>query len=586
MEKYMVISVQCTNTCCNKVIELSAKTPSEIHWRKIECDNCGSIIRIDLSQIDCTRPPLNNFTTCEEINASYEDIMHFEDLTLLKGALGKYDLGSFCPSSELLSLINDSEGAHINSTDFADSLSQMKRMMRTIDWQTNEEVENYITMVHEGFHFYQDLYLGFTNYLEICQDRLNLDFLLSLSNFTKMHLVKYPIDNFSIISKSCTNDKKFLLEQIQNVGTQQREIRFLSSVETTRRWVESRKSYLPKKYLPLMQTINATTLLECQAAIGTEKAIEKLKKDYRLTERANGLLNKQENIYKAKNLPPKYTLPLYLLMEVLPNFGGSDDQEYLALILCDIALHIPPPTAISELTKLGTQKRYFNPGIRFIKSLSVLQNLDSEDMKKIVNAENLSKVFMIFDGIINEKLGTPNRLATIQLWQAELSERIAFWNNRLFLKSDNMRFFYRKKALDYLLDNPALCLKLNPPYFGGPDGIPMIIQGKEKTIMTNPAVRQGQGVNMLLSLEYSKALNEDLQIRDSIKCLSKGIFYSSNIKCPWLNTCEATVTHCYSGVYIEEIPFSPKCILSDCLNFFGINRSNFCRINLKESLNA
>jgi hypothetical protein len=578
----MIISVQCANTCCNKVIDFSVKIPSEIHWRTIECNNCGSIIRIDLSKIDLTKPPLDNSTTRNEINTIYEDTMHFDNLTLLRATLGKYSLGSFCPSSELLSLINDSDGAHINSNEFADSLSQMKRMMKTIDWQTNEEVENYITMVHEGFHFYQDLYLGFTNYLEICQDQANLDFILSLSHYSKNHFVEYPFDDFGIIGTTNAYNRAFLLEQIQRMGTQQREFRFLSSVETTRRWIDSLNFHLPEKYLLLMQTINASTLLECQAAIGTEKAIDKLRFDFHLTERANNLLNKHQNIFRAKNLPPKYTSPLYLLMEVLPDFGGSDDCEYLTLILCDIALHIPPPTTISELTKFGIQKRYFNPGIRFIKSLSILQNLDDEDMRKVVNAENLSKVFMVFDNIINDKLGTPNRLDTINLWQTELSERIAFWNDRLSLKSDNMRFFYRKKALNYLIDNPALILKLNPPYFGGPDGIPMIIQGKHTMIMTAPSIRQDQGVNMLLGMEYAKALKEDLQIREAIKFLSQAIYNSTSMKCPWLNICEASVNHCNSGAYIEKIPFSPKCIINDCLNFFDINRKNFHRTNLKE----
>lgn len=567
-----MLIIPCPTHSCRTLITVKAQRPSEIEGAKIECPNCGSITIINLSKIrtvDMQQLASSGGNIEQSHKFDQHNLSGVDEITLLKASLGKYRLGTFRLTSTKISLLFESKVHPKYPKDILPS-------MQTIDWQTDEEVENYITLVHEGFHLYQDLYLGFCNYLDLCRDKAYLDFITEIAEFSKNYSFKYPIDDFSVLHED-PSKKYYLLNMIRKMANLSREIDFIASPETTHRWIKLNVSSKESdENISLMKSINTASLLETQAAIGTMKVIERMQKDFKLTDRANSLLDDKHYLFQLDRLPEEYSAPLRLLKKSLPDCERNE-QEYLTIVLADISLHIPPPTAISILIKQGVRKRNFNPAIRFIQCLAIMQNLDTREQQELESAKDLAEVFVTLDNILNKKLGTPNRGTTTRLWIEALSERSDFWIYNLGEKTENKRFFYRKKALRYLQDHPDAVLKLNPPHLGGPGGIPMIIHGTQGVKLIGGSFGVVEGGNLLTSEKQAKELQQDLHIRDVIDLLTNAIYSSGIIKCPWSNTCDAAIDKCPRGILIEELSTSTKCLLREGLDFFGIEATNICR---------
>ena len=107
MKTSWILYIQCKDSNCNKLTPVEALTPSEIHGSKIECDSCGSIIYIDLIEMESFRPSIVKVVDEDDIpNDNKNDRVNFEEINLLRAKLGQYKLGTFRPSSDMISLSN------------------------------------------------------------------------------------------------------------------------------------------------------------------------------------------------------------------------------------------------------------------------------------------------------------------------------------------------------------------------------------------------------------------------------------------------------------------------------------------------
>jgi hypothetical protein len=440
-------------------------------------------------------------------------------------------------------------------------LNQFRGSLGKIDWASATEVKQYITMVHEAFHLYQDLYLGFPTYYDIATDQACIALLSNLGSIARTGSINYPIDQWSVLLEPACRKRK-LLDCIAKMADHIEGLQFIASPETTKLWVELNcPPSMSQNTRTLMESIHATSLLEGQAALGTISSIGHFRQDYELTARSQRFLDDLKELYMLEQLPNVYSAPFRLVDVLLPFFGGREDRYYLTMMLADIALHIPPPRVVERLVENGIKKLNFSVGIRFIQAVAVLQDLTGREMAMISAGlkSSLKQLYLTLDNVINTRMGTPTKTETTSLWIEELADG-----------RDNLRYFYRSEALKYLLEHPDTLLLINPPQSGGFEEVPMILQGVDGVEVKFPALQHGEGRDLLSGEERVKLLQTDLSIKEVDRILAESLYQSGRTLCPMMNRCSAARPACRSSLALEGLPDDRRCGLRLRLKAFGI----------------
>jgi hypothetical protein len=559
------LAFPCKRHGCKALITMRPERPSDIQGRTFDCPSCESEFTIDLNEVRTIDLRGFDADARDKVGQRPGHIACHLKTATHDGARGEYRLGYFRVSSARLALDLSTPHSPVSGGSVAEMLAQIRSSLGSIDWNDAEEVESYIVMVHECFHLYQDLYLGCATYFDLITDQANATLLSSVRSLVRRGNIRIPIDNWSVLNEP-ERKKADLLDVISEQGRRYRDHGFIWSPETTKRWIELNAHDASSQMREMMARIDPASLLEGQAAIATMTTVQGLKRKHDLTTRSQEFLKQFKHLYDIDLLPREYNAAYQLVETLLPLFGGPEDRHYLTMILADIALDIPPPEIIDNLQRQGVKLLNFNPAIRFIQAIAVLQSMNPKEAASIREAESLAALYQAIDRVIAGKLQVPTH-----------EQMTEYWIDWLSRDRENTRYAYRREAMMHRRKHPDVLLRVDPPNFGALEYMPLFVQGIDGVHSRfSPSLKDRGYGELRGGEEEMKLLRTDLMIKEADDVVARAIFTTGRVVCSLADRCPVAIESCKrpEGFVMECLPDSDRCYLRLRLKGFQISPSD------------